>query len=74
MKYLFYFKENANNFKTDIVLENDNWIVVLPKSPESCSYWLPEIEIRCHPDSYVLINKKDDNKYNFDFYRCHLCQ
>jgi len=87
MKYLSYFKENVDqeNFKDDVetVFESDEWLVIRPKSYESLCFYGKDTEWRLadqaheylfHPeDTYININKDDDNLILFDFYNCDFC-
>jgi hypothetical protein len=84
MKYLLYFKENSNNFNSDIVFETDSWMIIKPSTYESCCYWGQETEWRVadgsheyyfHRDNtYIVIEKKNplfpdmNDKYFLDFY------
>ena len=84
MKYLLYFKENSNNFNSDIAFENDDWMIIKLSSYESCCYWGQDTEWRIadgtheyyfHKESfYIVIEKKNplfpdmNAKYLLDFY------
>lgn len=97
MKYLRYFEEenteiDLEQFKDDVekVFENNEWLVVKPKSFEALLYWgqgtewrITDINTRYYPGTfkpqkydlndkvYININKSDDKKYLFDFYRSY---
>lgn len=83
MKYLLYFKENSNNFNSDIVFENNDWMIIKPSTYESFCYWGQETEWQIadgtheyyfHKESYIVIEKKNplfpdmNDKYLLDFY------
>ena len=72
--------ENYDDFKDDVekVFENDNWLVIKPKSFEAFCYYAQDQEwsdakygrkYNFNPNIYLNINKKDDSRIVLNFSR-----